>query len=67
MISSLGCSEASDSCRRWSPNPAGMPRCHLMGSIFHKIFDMGELRVARGIPTEILRQKPNMEPIAGLI
>jgi len=40
---------------------------HMMGTIFHTLFDMGQLRLARGIPSEVSRRLANMEPIDGLI
>ncbi|MDG2122779.1 MAG: DUF1501 domain-containing protein, partial [Verrucomicrobiales bacterium] len=39
----------------------------MMGTIFHTLFDFGKLRVARGIPNDLLRQLESMKPIGGLI
>jgi uncharacterized protein (DUF1501 family) len=40
---------------------------HLVSTVLHTLFDVGELRIARGVPNEILRAATLVEPIAGLI
>lgn len=39
----------------------------MMGTIFHSLFDMGKLRLARGLPRELTQQMESMKPISGLI
>lgn len=39
----------------------------MMATIFHTLFDMGKLRLARGLPRELMQQMENMKPISGLI
>ena len=39
----------------------------MMGTIFHTLFDMGKLRVARGLPQQLIQQMEDMKPISGLI
>ena len=38
----------------------------MMGTIFHTLFDMGQLRVARGLPRDLIQKMENMKPIEGL-
>jgi uncharacterized protein (DUF1501 family) len=51
----------------------GEPAAHpvspkdMMGTIFHTLFDMGQLRIARGLPQELIQQMEDMAPIKGLI
>ncbi len=39
----------------------------MMGTIFHSLFDLGKLRLARGLPRELAREMETMKPIAGLL
>jgi uncharacterized protein (DUF1501 family) len=39
---------------------------NLIGTIMHNLFDVGELRVARGVPVEAARMISSAEPIRGL-
>lgn len=39
---------------------------HLMGTIMHTLFDVGKLRVQRGIPSDLLAFVDQTQPIAGL-
>jgi hypothetical protein len=39
----------------------------LLGTVMHTLFDIGQLRVARGIPREILAKLESSPPIAGLM
>ena len=57
------------SADRQNGEPASEPVTlgNMMGTIFHTLFDMGELRVARGIPNGILRELEAMKPIRGLV
>jgi len=34
--------------------------------VLHTLFDVGQLRVARGVPREVLAAATGAEPIAGL-
>jgi uncharacterized protein (DUF1501 family) len=38
----------------------------MLGTVMHTLFDIGQLRVTRGIPREILAKLENSPPIAGL-
>lgn len=40
---------------------------HLVSTVLHTLLDVGQLRVARGVPREVLRAVTDTEPIAGLI
>lgn len=40
---------------------------NLIATIWHKLFDMGELRVARGVPSDLSRALSEWDPIPGLI
>ena len=48
------------------PNSAPVTPRHLMGTIAHALFDLGRLRVARGLPDEIIRLT-EYDPIRELI
>ena len=37
------------------PNTTPVTPRHLMGTIAHTLFDLGRLRVARGLPDEIVK------------
>jgi hypothetical protein len=39
---------------------------NLVATIVHSLFDIGELRVTRGVPNEVLQAATTVEPIAGL-
>ncbi len=39
---------------------------HLVSSVLHTLFDVGQLRVTRGVPDEVLRAATAAQPIAGL-
>jgi hypothetical protein len=39
---------------------------HLVSTIMHTLFDVGELRVARGVPSEVVRAATAAPPIPGL-
>jgi hypothetical protein len=39
---------------------------HLVATIMHTLFDVGEVRVARGVPDDVLRAVTGGEPIRGL-
>jgi hypothetical protein len=49
--------------------PATMPYdpTHLLGTIFHSLFDVGKLRLESSIPREIIRIAENSQPIDGLV
>ncbi len=38
----------------------------MLGTIFHRLFDVGQLRVARGLPRELVQLVEGAEPIRGL-
>jgi uncharacterized protein (DUF1501 family) len=40
---------------------------NLVATIMHTLFDVGQLRLERGLPNEVLRAATDQEPIAGLI
>jgi uncharacterized protein (DUF1501 family) len=40
---------------------------HLLGTIFHSLFDIGKLRLESSIPREIIRLAENSQPIDGLL
>jgi uncharacterized protein (DUF1501 family) len=40
---------------------------HLLATIFHTLFDVGQLRLQTNIPREIVRLAENSEPIDGLV
>lgn len=40
---------------------------HLIGTILHTLFDVGQLRIARGVPTPIANRLSGYEPIPGLL
>jgi hypothetical protein len=40
---------------------------HLIATIYHTLFDVGQLRVTRGVPNEVLQAINNWEPIRPLI
>ena|SRR5579859_176909 len=48
------------------PNTSAVTPRHLMGTIAHALFDLGKLRVARGLPDEIIRLT-EYEPIRELV
>jgi len=48
------------------PNTNAVTARHLMGTIAHVLFDLGKLRVARGLPDEIVRLT-EYEPIRELV
>ncbi|HUG17476.1 MAG TPA: DUF1501 domain-containing protein, partial [Planctomycetaceae bacterium] len=49
--------------------PASEPvtTSHLMSTVMHSMFDIGQLRVTRGVPRPLLSQIEQYEPIPGLI
>lgn len=47
-----------------SSEPVRIP--HLIATIMHTLFDVGELRVTRGVPSEVLRAATEADPIPGL-
>src|SRR5579872_63348 len=49
--------------------PAGDPvrNANLIATIMHTLFDVGELRVTRGVPNEVMRAATAADPIAGLL
>ena len=49
--------------------PAGTPYnpSHLLATILHWLFDVGQLRLQTNIPREIVRLSENLQPIDGLI
>ena len=47
-----------------SSDPVRIP--NLLATIMHTLFDVGELRVTRGVPTEVLRAAISADPIPGL-
>ena len=47
------------------PNTDPVTIKHLIGTVMHALFDVGKLRVARGVPREIL-QMAELSPIPGL-
>ena len=40
---------------------------HLVSTVMHTLFDIGELRVLRGLPTDLARTLTEGEPISGLL
>ena len=38
----------------------------MMGTILHTLFDFGKLRIAQGIPTEIVKRVEDAHPIPEL-
>jgi len=40
---------------------------NLIGTILHTLFDVGELRIAQGVPNEVARTMTDFEPIHGLV
>ncbi|MEM7392782.1 MAG: DUF1501 domain-containing protein, partial [Verrucomicrobiota bacterium] len=58
----IGASDAT------AANPATRPYdpTHLLSTIFHTLFDVGELRVTQGIPDKIIKMADTTEPIAEL-
>ena len=54
---------------RNNDEPASDPisTSHLMGTVMHSMFDMGQLRVARGVPRELLRTLETTQPIPELL
>lgn len=47
-----------------SSEPMRIP--NLLSTIMHTLFDVGELRVTRGVPTEVVRAASAADPIPGL-
>ncbi len=47
-----------------SSDPVRIP--NLLATIMHTLFDVGELRVTRGVPNEVMRAATAADPIAGL-
>jgi hypothetical protein len=47
-----------------SSDPVRIP--NLLATIMHTLFDVGELRVTRGVPNEVMRAATSADPIAGL-
>ena len=39
---------------------------HLMGTVMHTLFDVAALRLARGVPREVMNLVENSQPIPGL-
>lgn len=48
------------------PSGEGYTPQHLMATIMHCLFDLGELRVVRGLPPEVVRRITDVEPIREL-
>ena len=46
-------------------DPVGIP--NLIATILHTLFDVGELRLAQGLPREVAQTMTCWEPIAGLM
>jgi uncharacterized protein (DUF1501 family) len=46
-------------------DPVRIP--NLVSTIMHTLFDVGELRVTRGVPSEVLRAATAADPIPGLL
>jgi len=46
-------------------DPVRIP--NLLSTIMHTLFDVGELRVTRGVPSEVMRAATNADPIPGLL
>ena len=40
---------------------------HLLATVFHSLFDVGQLRLQTGIPREITRLVETSQPIDGLV
>jgi uncharacterized protein (DUF1501 family) len=49
------------------PAGTGYTPQHLMATIMHTLFDLGELRVARGLPSELVQRIVSEPPIAELV
>lgn len=48
-----------------SSEPVRIP--NLVSTVMHTLFDVGELRVTRGVPNEVMRAATAADPIAGLL
>ena len=48
-----------------SSEPIRIP--NLVSTVMHSLFDVGELRVTRGVPNEVMRAATAADPIAGLL
>ena len=46
-------------------DPVRIP--NLLATIMHTLFDVGELRVTRGVPNEVMRAATGADPIPGLM
>ena len=40
---------------------------HLISTILHTLFDVGELRITQGVPGEVSRTMSTWDPIPGLL
>ena len=40
---------------------------HLISTILHTLFHVGELRITQGVPSEVTRDMASWEPIPGLL
>ncbi len=49
------------------PSGEGYTPQHLMATIMHSLFDLGELRVTRGLPPEVVRRITEVAPIRELV
>jgi len=54
---------------RTASRPATTPFSpkHLLGTVMHSLFDVGQLRLARGVPGEVAKIITDSEPITGLL
>ena len=52
--------------RQRAPRPSPTTPQHLLATVMHTLFDVGQLRVARGVPGELIRAASEEEPIAEL-
>lgn len=52
--------------RNAEPNSEPVTPGDMMGTILHSLFDVGEMRVARGVPRDLLAIVENTSPIPGL-
>lgn len=49
----------------WPPKPKLLLRTNLIGTVMHTLFDVGRLRVSRGVSREVL-QMSEYAPIPGM-
>lgn len=65
----LGDGQIVGQSNRTNSEPATEPltTSHLMATMMHSLFDVGELRLARGVPRDLMQQIERNQPIPGLV